>query len=104
MIADAEGRLYDEYQRKRQKRTEAVIPHDAAIRLCPKETALYLDTHPNCRAALSYFRKNNARLAEVTAQYEAKYGPVTYYGQDCGEHWKWVDTPWPWEYSAEGCR
>ena len=69
-----------------------------------QETALYLDTHPNCRAALSYFRKNNARLAEVTAQYEAKYGPVTYYGQDCGEHWKWVDTPWPWEYNAEGCR
>ena len=69
-----------------------------------QETALYLDTHPNCRAALSYFRKNNARLAEVTAQYEAKYGPVTYYGQDCGEHWKWVDTPWPWEDSAEGCR
>ena len=88
-------------ERNEQKRLYRMMQQYAFVL---QETALYLDSHPNCRSALAYFRKNNARLAEVTTQYEAKYGPVTYYGQDCGEQWQRVDTQWQWEYVPDGCR
>jgi spore coat protein JB len=66
------------------------------------ETALYLDTHPNCRQALAYFHKYNARLQELTEKYEAKYGPLTMYSPNCGcDHWQWATLPWPWEYDCQ---
>ena len=65
------------------------------------ETALYLDGHPKCTAALEYFGKYNSKLREATAEYESKYGPLTMYGHACGcESWKWVSEPWPWEYDC----
>jgi len=76
------------------------------------ETVLYLDGHPHCRKALDHYAKYKAKLAEVTAVYEEKYGPLTIMGQDsCGDGWNWVKTPWPWEYDDDcgtqrncGCR
>ena len=93
--------MTDRNDRNEQKRLYRMMQTYA---FALQETALYLDTHPNCRAALSYFRKYNARLAEATMQYEAKYAPVTVRGQDCGERWKWTDGPWPWEYVPDTCR
>ncbi len=66
------------------------------------ETALYLDTHPNCRQALAYFNKYNARLRELMEKYESRYGSLTMYGQSCSsDHWQWVNAPWPWEYDCQ---
>ena len=64
------------------------------------ETALYLDGHPGSRRALEYFNKHNSRLAELTEKYENKYGPLTFKGNDSSDRWKWVDSPWPWEYES----
>ena len=75
------------------------------------ETVLYLDGHPNCRKALAYHAKVKAKLAEATARYEEMFGPLTILGQGCGDSWKWVETPWPWETEDDmmprrncGCR
>lgn len=70
------------------------------------ETVLYLDGHPTCRKALDYLGKYKAKLREVTALYESQYGPLTIMGgDDCGDSWKWIETPWPWEYDDENaCR
>ena len=68
------------------------------------ETALYLDGHPNCKKALEHYRKYREKLTEVTGIYEEKYGPLSIMGQDsCGNTWKWVKTPWPWEYDDGDC-
>ncbi len=61
------------------------------------EANLFLDTHPDCRQALEYFNENADLLAELTAQFEAAYGPITARGGDSDGCWQWVDSPWPWQ-------
>ena len=61
------------------------------------EAALYLDTHPHCRKALRFYDKHRRLYRDAVAQYEENFGPMTMYGNECGEHWKWAEQPWPWE-------
>ncbi len=61
------------------------------------ETALYLDTHPDCRQALRYYAKYRDKLAEAMRMYEEKYGPMTICGNNSCDSWDWVKEPWPWE-------
>ena len=62
-----------------------------------QETALYLDTHPNCRQALRYMEKYRRLLDEATCMYEENYGQLTHMSSYCGDSWRWVKEPWPWE-------
>ncbi|MBP3377372.1 MAG: spore coat protein CotJB [Clostridia bacterium] len=61
------------------------------------ETVLYLDTHPNCRAALRHYHKYRKLYKDAVACYEEKYGPLTMYTNESADCWKWVSEPWPWE-------
>lgn len=63
------------------------------------ETELFLDTHPNCRAALDFYHRILEELEAARLEYRAKYGPIT--AEDCStERWDWVDGPWPWQMGA----
>ena len=59
------------------------------------ELELFLDTHPECSAALDYYKRTVEELRAATAAYEAAYGPIKADGVT-GERWSWVDMPWPW--------
>ena len=61
------------------------------------EAVLYLDTHPNCPKAHKFYEKYTKLRAEAVELYEKKYGPLTMYGANCENGWKWVSEPWPWE-------
>lgn len=65
------------------------------------EAALYLDGHPNDKCALDYYKKKRAFLSELYARYEKHYGPLTLFSDDSCEHWRWTESPWPWEYESE---
>lgn len=65
------------------------------------EAMLFLDTHPECQAALDYFRKVSDELALATEEYESKFGPLTANGVHGGE-WSWISGPWPWQNMNEG--
>lgn len=59
---------------------------------------LYLDTHPDDKKALADFYDTVRKLAELKAQYEKKYGPLTSFSDVPSKYpWHWVDEPWPWE-------
>jgi spore coat protein JB len=58
---------------------------------------LFLDTHPDNKNALAYFRKQQTAARQAVMEYEARYGPLTARGQSNNEYWDWVDGPWPWE-------
>jgi spore coat protein JB len=58
---------------------------------------LFLNTHPDNKNALAYYRKQQAAARQATMEYEAKYGPLTAGMQSNNEYWDWVDGPWPWE-------
>ena len=66
-----------------------------AVGFAMHEAALFLDTHPECPAALDYFAEMRDELARLTAEYEKSYGPLTYTGVS-GDSWTWVDGEWPW--------
>ncbi len=64
------------------------------------ELNLYLDTHPNDRQALAMFKKYNELRTAAYEAYVKKYGPVTVDQSSTDSHFNWVDSPWPWERSA----
>lgn len=61
------------------------------------EAVLYLDTHPHCKKALNYYNKYTALREEAVSMYENKYGPLTMYGAEGENTWRWATDPWPWE-------
>ena len=63
------------------------------------ELALYLDTHRNDNEALEMYRAYQKIYAEGRKKYEKEYGPLNHMSYD-GDTYRWLDDPWPWEYSA----
>lgn len=62
------------------------------------ELNLFLDTHPNCEAALRDFREVSARYRQLTEDYQKQYAPLYPYSQYNAEgYWRWTESPWPWE-------
>lgn len=64
------------------------------------ETVLFLDVYPCSSEALAYLNKLKVRYAELVDQYETKFGPLTALGNRSNTEWRWIYTPWPWEYEA----
>ena len=62
-----------------------------------KELNLYLDTHPNCRSALSMFRKYRELRRDAVQEYNKRFGPLTPEQVTDTQSWTWVEDPWPWE-------
>ena len=60
------------------------------------ECELFLDTHPDCKAALDFYKRTVAELDAATEEYDNAYGPLTA-GAVVGDRWSWIDSPWPWQ-------
>lgn len=80
-------------QHDRTKLLRRLAAEDFAV----YEAILYLDGHPNCRAALAYHKKHSDIAARLRAEYERLYGPLTANASCDMNHWQWIDGPWPWE-------
>ncbi|HKM01521.1 MAG TPA: spore coat protein CotJB [Sedimentibacter sp.] len=61
------------------------------------DTALYLDTHPNDPVALYRHKMYTDQLKQVIDAYEMQYGPMTIFGHEYGDNWRYINSPWPWE-------
>jgi len=64
------------------------------------ETVLFLDTHPEDKAALAFYNTHRDNVEKLKAEYMEKFGPLTIYDSRASDHWHWVDKPWPWEREA----
>lgn len=64
------------------------------------DTNLFLDSHPDCQLALDFFRDMQVKYAQLTADYELAYGPLTAFDTNTEQGWSWVQGPWPWELEA----
>ena len=71
-----------------------------ALSFALTEAQLFLDTHPECRDALNYFRDTRDRLDAVMTEYQNKYGPL-FADMTMGDKWTWVDGPWPWQHNGK---
>ena len=63
-----------------------------------KETELFLDGHPANRRALAYYAEQKAEYDLLASEYEKTYAPITPGAAEDDVAWRWVNTPWPWEY------
>jgi spore coat protein JB len=64
------------------------------------EINLYLNTHPNDRAALDYYHKYAALMDQLNYEYAHQYGPLSARDVVSSNRWTWIDQPWPWEKEA----
>lgn len=69
-------------------------------RFAAHDLLLYLDTHPNDKAAFKMYQDLVAHARKHTAEYEAEYGPLTALSAADSEKFIWLKSPWPWEKEA----
>ena len=64
------------------------------------ESQLFLNTHPECRGALEYFKEVVKNLNAARAEYAERYGAITPDEVD-GAEWSWAMGDWPWHTGKE---
>ena len=79
---------------------DALLKKIQALSFAKVETELYLDTHPDSKSALDYYRGILNKLDEAMTEYQNKYGPLFAEGV-VGDRWSWVEGKWPWQLDTE---
>lgn len=79
---------------------DALAAKIKALAFAKTETELFLDTHPDSRAALAYYREIIDDLDDLIEEYTDKYGPITA-SKSTGDTWNWVEGPWPWQRDTD---
>lgn len=64
---------------------------------CIDDISIYLDSHPNCKEGLEFFKKYNELRKVACAEYAEKYGPLSINAVNSTQKWTWISDPWPWE-------
>lgn len=66
---------------------------------------LYLDTHPCDKEAMEFYLKHVSKRKKLLEEYARSFGPLTVDTAEysCGDTWKWMEQPFPWEQEG-GCR
>ncbi len=67
-----------------------------ALSFAMTEAQLFLDTHPECKTALDYYRRTADELDDAVTEYENQHAPLFADGVSA-ERWNWIDGPWPWQ-------
>ena len=78
---------------EKQKLMEAVYTNGFAL----DEARLFLDTHPDSRQALEFYRQKAELYRQAMELYEARFGPLRPENGAMGDQWGWGKGPWPWE-------
>ena len=75
-----------------------------ALEFVVLELGIYLDTHPDCADAISYFNQMAPKREQLLKDFAANFEPLTV---DCiskngglSDHFTWLDGPAPWEGGA----
>lgn len=63
------------------------------------EARLYLDTHPSCSEAMTYFQHMKEKRERAIDEFTSNYGPISSYDVAPSEMWKWNSGPMPWQAS-----
>ena len=61
----------------------------AAVRFALIDLGMYLDTHPECEAALRLFAEYNRKYGELSALYASHFGPLRMTDVCGGRGWTW---------------
>jgi spore coat protein JB len=59
---------------------------------------LYLNTHPCDQRAIAMYNSNVQKSRMLRDAYERMYGPLSPRSPSSRTAWKWINSPWPWEF------
>lgn len=79
---------------------DALLDRIHALSFAMTEAQLFLDTHPECRDALIYFKDLRAQLDAAMTEYQNTHGPLLA-DMTVGDKWSWIDGPWPWQHNGK---
>ncbi len=71
-----------------------------ALSFAKVETELYLDTHPDSKQALEYYRDILKELDDAMTKYQNEVAPLVAEGV-VGDSWTWVKDKWPWQRESD---
>lgn len=76
-----------------------LLKYISEVSFAVTDIALYLDTHPEDKEALAYFKEHSKKRNEALKEYAQCYGPITVDTANDAQcdSWEWVNQPWPWE-------
>ena len=60
------------------------------------ELRLFLDTHPECKEALDYFKSLSEKRENILSKY-SQIAQMEGYAASSACDWNWISSPWPWE-------
>ena len=61
------------------------------------EIELFLDTHPDSKVAMDYYKETIKALNDYMTRYQSEFGPIHASDGIMNDKWVWVDEPWPWQ-------
>lgn len=76
---------------------EAMLRDIQQLQFYLVDLALFLDTHPNDPVALYRHQAFSQQLMQLKHEYETLFGPMTIFGLEVGNTWRYINGPWPWE-------
>lgn len=90
----------NERDASRRTSREAHLRKIQAVSFAKDEAALYLDAHPDCTAALDYYRKLLDEYKMLSEQYENEHGALTA-DSAAQDRWTWTEGIWPWQVDVK---
>ncbi|MCL2699558.1 MAG: spore coat protein CotJB [Defluviitaleaceae bacterium] len=65
------------------------------------DLAMYLDTHPDDRDAITHYNAVINDAQSVREKFEQLFGPLcSFRSESSPDNWGWIECPWPWECDA----
>lgn len=77
---------------------KALLSRISACDFILAETAIFLDTHPDCAEALAFYSKHLEMRKKATEEYAEKFGMLRHEDYSGQKNWQWTEGPWPWEF------
>lgn len=71
-----------------------------ATEFIKEDLALFLNTHPMDQEALKKYNFYVIESKKLKECYEMNYGMLSEHDSLSPYPWKWINSPWPWEYEA----
>ena len=76
---------------------ESMLNKLSAYQFAAWDTALFLNTHPDCVEALKARRDYVAAADAARKEYNEAFGMLTQNCPEQGDRWQWICDPWPWD-------
>ncbi len=72
-----------------------------ALSFAKAEAELFLDTHPDSKEALSFYKDICSELSDAITKYQNEVAPIYAEGVLGDDGWTWVKGKWPWHLDED---